>query len=80
MKKGYNGQEELNGQLASGNGGKDAHPVAVGQDVVKAPGYAVDENGLDLAGRDPQLTSRSFCTVVPSANSQTRVSPTFPSG
>jgi len=41
--------------LAPGDRGKYAHPIAVGQDVVKAPGYAVDENGLDLAGRDAQL-------------------------
>jgi len=39
--------------LAPSDGGKDAHPVAVGQDVVKAPGNAVDENGLDLARWDP---------------------------
>lgn len=53
-RKMYNALEEWT-HLASGNGRKDAHPVAVGQDMVKALGYAVDENGLDLAGRDPQL-------------------------
>ena len=39
--------------LASANGGKDADPVAVGQDVVKTPGYAVDENDFNLLRRDP---------------------------